>query len=480
MEPIQMENWKPKADDPRYVEFDSLRSAEEVFEELRQRLEGIGMLPDEYFDLNMQWWRGKEIPRGADVFCTTDYGESEGIYVDVYLKWYDEQEKQIVTKSFITGKTLGRTGADLDRMFLVASAITKAIHGERGQYVRYKQLGQEEPTESMLISLSPMERKLFVEALVDRRKKLIGEMDGTEQLLRRMVGSITDFIDKAGGRPLHMSDFDKAALAVRDGEMEAFKELYPKAIDRVGELLIDAAGHAGTTGRKMTDLLLANVKQFDYVFYLAANKKAAEIGDVTRVKYMMENAMDRAEGATASYYGRVIEYAQLHNPRVAEELIRWCPASWIAAASPNLMVNAIRNRNYRSIRDLVNKGLNTAAAQEHIFQTAYTSGDRDMADFLVSVNMKINMEGYGVLNTCITYDDSKTAIKLLDMGMDFDGFLEWANNHYVDRKSEAFAAVREHWNASHPQEKNDPAVGHKTLAGATPSQKKSKHRREER
>lgn len=128
MEPIEMEIWRPMKDDPRYAEFIGTRSASEVFEELKQRLDGMGLLPDEYFELAPEWTEGKLLPRDAGFFITTDYGTSEGIYLDAYLKWFENDNS--VTRSFFTGKTLGETGYDLDRMHLIASAITKAFHGE--------------------------------------------------------------------------------------------------------------------------------------------------------------------------------------------------------------------------------------------------------------------------------------------------------------------------------------------------------------
>lgn len=123
MEPIELSRWEPSPEDPRRKQYAGQRTAQEVFEELRHRLEGMGYLPDEYFLMNRDWENGREIPRGADIFCTTDYGGSEGIYLDVSLQWYEND--RTVTRNFITGKTLGETGADLDRMFLISSAITK-------------------------------------------------------------------------------------------------------------------------------------------------------------------------------------------------------------------------------------------------------------------------------------------------------------------------------------------------------------------
>lgn len=134
MDPIELEHWEPDPADPRYSRYVSQPRAEEVFLELKQRLDSMGMLPDEYFVMDMEWENGREIPKGADVFATTDYGESEGIYVDLYLKWYEDGKP--VIKSYAIGKTLGESSFDMDRMFLTASAITKAFHGEGPHNVR--------------------------------------------------------------------------------------------------------------------------------------------------------------------------------------------------------------------------------------------------------------------------------------------------------------------------------------------------------
>ena len=74
------------------------RSGQEVYEQLKHRLEGMGYLPDEYFLLDDVWEDGKVVPRDADLFCTTDYGASEGIYLDVRLIWYSEDGKPVNTR----------------------------------------------------------------------------------------------------------------------------------------------------------------------------------------------------------------------------------------------------------------------------------------------------------------------------------------------------------------------------------------------
>lgn len=99
MEIIEFDRWRPSADDPRKLEYAGQRTAEEVFQELKHRLEGTGYLPDEYFLLRDEWENGQEIPRDAGLFCTVDYGASEGVYVDVYLKWYDKTQEKSVTET---------------------------------------------------------------------------------------------------------------------------------------------------------------------------------------------------------------------------------------------------------------------------------------------------------------------------------------------------------------------------------------------
>ena len=69
---IEFEKWALSAEDPRGREYAGQRTAQEVFEELKYRLESQGYLPDEYFLLDSHWENGREIPKDADIFCSTD------------------------------------------------------------------------------------------------------------------------------------------------------------------------------------------------------------------------------------------------------------------------------------------------------------------------------------------------------------------------------------------------------------------------
>ena len=334
MKPIELECWEPSPDDPRRKVYAGQRTAQEVFEELKYRLEGMGYLPDEYFLMDREWENGREIPKDADIFCTADYGGSEGVYLDVYLKWYEKGRP--VIRSFITGKTLGESGSDLDRIFLISSAITKAFHGDRGTYARYLRRDEQPEPEDMILHLDPAEQRTLIQALVEQRERQEQAMSQTEQILRRMTGSITAYMDEVGRRPLHLSDYDKAVLAIRDGEFEAFSSLYPRVPDRADDLLIEAAGRPGRTGGNMVRALLSAMEQFSPEAYLTACKRAVETGDGQRVQTMVDKAESRLSEPYPSLAGEVILHAYTNDRKsIAADLI----AGGLPASTPAAVVS---------------------------------------------------------------------------------------------------------------------------------------------
>ena len=218
MKQIEFERWEPDAENPRKLNYAGQRTAEDVFHELEARLDSVGYLPDEYLLLDIHWQNGREMPRDADFFCKTDYGGSEGIYLDVFLEWYEDSQHK--TEHFMTGKTLGESGADLDRMFLISAAITKAFRGDSGVHARYMVVGgQPGPEEAMLLHLSPNEQRLVAQALAEQRIRLGPQAEGEEKLLRRMTGSVTEYMDAAGLAD-RLNENDRALLAEHDGEQK--------------------------------------------------------------------------------------------------------------------------------------------------------------------------------------------------------------------------------------------------------------------
>ena len=361
------------------------RTGQEVYEELKHRLEGMGYLPDEYFLLDAGWEDGKVIPRDADLFCTTDYGDSEGIYLDVYLKWYGEDGKPVI-KTFATGKTLGESGSDLDRMFLISSAITKAFHGEHGAYVRYQRLEGDTKAEGEVLHLTPKEKRVLMDALLEQRMRQEAQMTDTEQLLRRMAGSITAYMDEVGARPLRMS----------------------------------------AVGRRMVKLMLGTKKSYPEGVWLDACKRAVDAVDLQRVQMMLDRTMDKADSPSPSLPGEVIRYAYQKAPAMGSDLIRWAQQEQISAAPAGLLYAAAKACDLHTLTNLVRKGLQPDGSAASALRPLIVSGRERMAVELLRAGLQVRGDDYEAMDTCLRGHAPEAAAALRERGVEPDGYLAWA------------------------------------------------------
>lgn len=460
---IERERWEPIPEDPQRMRYVGQRTAQEVFEELRQYLESVGYLPDEYFMLDADWGNGREIPKDASLFCTADYGESEGIYLDVYLKWYEQGRP--ITKSFITGKTLGESGDDLDRIYLIASAITKAFHGDNAVHSRYICLDDIGATDSGVIHLDEKERRTIIDALISRRNQAMGQVLDTERLLRRVTGSITGYVNEMGQRPLQISAYDAAVLAVQDGNLEAFAEAYPKALDRAADLLTEAAGRAGTVGRKMAVRLLADCPPLSQDEYLAACGRAVQTGDQERVLFLMEQAPAHIQELSPSFYGDMLLEAYQNNSRMAGILIRQCTPEQIASAPDTLLLEAVYDRDERAAMELLEKGIRVNKNAADILRAMGHEHLSWLAIETVRLG-RISPQNFSALQACIDTEQMKAAGQLLDQGMDYNRFRDWAASIGYTIPEAAEEDLASHWeklNAAPVQddapETGEPALG---------------------
>ena len=464
MDVIELEQWKRSESDPRKLEYAGQPIAQEVFEELKYQLDSMGCLPDEYFLMDDEWQNGWEIPKGADIFCTVDYGESEGVYLDVYLKWH--QDGKPITKSFITGKTLGENGNDLDRMFLTASAVTKAFHGDHATHARCRKIdGVEDDTGGRVVHLSQQEEQVIINALVEQRERQAEAMSQTEQLLRRMAGSITAYMDTVGHRPLHMSDYDKAVLAIRDGELDTFQDLYPWLLDpHADSLLVEAAGRPGAVGRKMTILLMAEAKQFSEPAYRAACEKAVDINDPEKVSFLLAQAADYVLGLSPSFHGEMASYAYADHRHIAKEIIKQCTSEQIAAAPPYLLEQFAMDGDYRTMSTLVEKGISGGPdASRTLHMLTYGGHDSWMVEALLEKRMWVDVNDYSALRACADNGAVAVGKLLLDGGMDFEQYrLRYPNGG----SEETIQALEEYWNKLQAQTQDQadtPQMGGMTL-----------------
>lgn len=449
MKRIETARWIPSPNQPSKLEYDGQRTAQEVFEELSYRLANTGYLPDEYFLLDSEWLDGKEFPKEADIFCTTDYGGSEGIYTDVYLRIYDEGHG--TTTKFATGKTLGESESDLDRMNLIASAITKAFHSD-GVHARYIRLGEAEKSESLIMHLNEEERQIVADSLVEMRTQLLDKTIAVENLLRRVAGSITEYINMVGDRPLKISDTDLAILAIQDGNAAVLRDVFPKAEEQ-DTVLMHAAGRPGRIGTLMTlEILQKAQNSIPNDIYLSACKKAVSIGDTDRVVQMMRKADSSVKDLDMGLFGEIVrcslEYLSENsrNRRMAYTLVQECTPEQIQAADPALLLIAERREDWQILFQLIEQGIDANRYAAELFDQLSRQRSAWMVYSCIDRGMKIHNNNFAALHACILPESMDAAKRLIELGMDFDGYLEWAEKYHSGEKDEnLIETLKEYW-----------------------------------
>lgn len=153
---IETEKWEPHPEKKGMVRLAGMRTHGEVFDELKDHLAEMGMLPDEYFlagNFDSSW---EQLPKFKEALCNVNFGGSEGIYLDIYLvldNGYNSGSTELLR--FATGKTLHSDVEAFYKMSMIAGECSLMLNG-RGDHVR---LGNR----NLNISLSCVEREVELE-----------------------------------------------------------------------------------------------------------------------------------------------------------------------------------------------------------------------------------------------------------------------------------------------------------------------------
>lgn len=444
MKQIELENWEQSPDNPRQLVYAGQRRAQEVFAEIKQRLESVGMLPDEYFELDSQWENGRDIPKDAVIFSTVQYGSSEGIYLDVSITWHEEDKKNI--KCFATGKTLGESESHLDRMYLTASAINKALYSSE-PHARYMVVGGAEKTlDGAVLHLNGAERQLMIDSLIEMRNNQPHDINAVEQLLRRVTGSITEFVNEVGARPLQVSDYDMTILAIQDGNMAVFNEVYKKVPDKMDDLLICAAGRPGKVGFNMTSMLLQEANGVSNEAYLSACKNAVALSNTGKVLMLADKAAECVADLDMGLYGNIISEAiSEHKAYIARDLVKQCSIEQIQAANPYILAQALYSRDTQLAFALAEKKIDvTHNASDLIHALKYNNNDY-ILKLLYERGMEMYPKNIPAMLACIKVESAEMGQVLIDRGMNFEQFEQFAaNNHNVCLTSDTFIALKQY------------------------------------
>ena len=132
MRRIETEIWEPVPNQPGCVQYVGQRKVSEVFLELENFLREENIYPDEYFLLNRDFDNNPDLtmPHIKDIFCYAQWGGNEGVFFEVEFAVKHPTEKRYIRVNFASGKTLGESSEDFDRMQYIAGRIYKAFTTE--------------------------------------------------------------------------------------------------------------------------------------------------------------------------------------------------------------------------------------------------------------------------------------------------------------------------------------------------------------
>lgn len=133
-------------DKERRVKHLGMIPAKDAFDQLYTHLQAKNLLPDEYFLFSERDFPDKsELPDFSTAVCHTDFGGSEGIYIDIELKCRDR------TVHFATGKTLDESADAFFLMSRIAAECSLMLNGRGSSYKKENVEAVFSPQESLAL-----------------------------------------------------------------------------------------------------------------------------------------------------------------------------------------------------------------------------------------------------------------------------------------------------------------------------------------
>lgn len=125
VEPIEIQKWVPHPEKPGYLKYTGNRTINEIFTDLRKRLEEEGLLPDEYFHVFLDVDENALFPEYRWIACYPVTGGSEGHYIHIDALVPREIDRETLIESKLI--YLGKTFQGLEFASKVAAACAKYL-----------------------------------------------------------------------------------------------------------------------------------------------------------------------------------------------------------------------------------------------------------------------------------------------------------------------------------------------------------------
>jgi hypothetical protein len=149
---LNLENWS-KSDKNSCSNYLGMKSGKKIFEQIKEHLKAVNLLPDEYFICDNDWKDNKLLPDYELAVCNTTFGGSEGIYLDINLIASDFNGNS-KSYHFITGKTLGESADDYIKMSRIGTECSMLLNGRGCKLTKQSSEFMLNPEQTQIIKIA--------------------------------------------------------------------------------------------------------------------------------------------------------------------------------------------------------------------------------------------------------------------------------------------------------------------------------------
>ena len=116
-----------------------------------------------------------------------------------------------------------------------------------------------------------------------------------------------------------------------------------------------------------------------------------------------------------------------------------------------LFKQAIRDGDIWFVEQMVEKGFEMTSSPAQLLQQIQES-NRWIIEHMLGKGIRVDPQDYGSLKACVERGFTKLGTRLLDLGVDFDGFRHQVEGQDLLTGTETFRSLAEHWDDMHPPE----------------------------
>lgn len=212
------------------------------------------------------------------------------------------------------------------------------------------------------------------------------------------------------------------------------------------EQLLNAAGRPGETGYRMTVLTLEKYPVFPLDTYRKACHNAVETADPEKVMFLLEQAESHVENLPDWFYGDIADYALCDYHHIAEQIVDRCTQQQAEAIPANLLLQAVDYEDTDFACKLAQRGIHAGDLAEDIIYSCCDNTLGSLPAELLRLGMQISPEDYSAMYSCLDCNYTEAAAILLERGMDFDAFRQWAAKKNISiAQNDALTQIEAIW-----------------------------------